>query len=108
MVEQGRPIFNESVRDHIGHLAKILATEEEETYLAFVTTKGRFVIAASYILLFAPKTEENIAMASRLQEAAGVMQEIQSQAEMLRQFMGLDPYFNHLVETGKLDSSSGV
>lgn len=108
MLEQGRPVFNESVRDYIDDLAKGLATADEEIYLAFITTKGRFIIAASQILLFAPKTEENIATATRLQEAADVMQEIQNQVEILRQFMGLDPYFNHLVDTGKLDSSSGV
>ena len=108
MIEQGRLVFSESVRDHIGYLAKELAGQGEEKFLEFVTTKGKFVIASAQIRLFAPQTEENISLATRLQEAANVMEEIQYHVEMLRQFMGLDAYFNHLVETGKIDSSSSV
>ena len=108
MVEQARPVFSESVRDHIGYLAKEVASQDEGGFLEFVTAKGKFAIAAAQIRLFAPKTDENALLARKLQEDVEIMEEILRQAQTIRQFMGLDPYFNHLVEKGKIDFSPGV
>jgi hypothetical protein len=108
MVEQARPPFSESVRDHISDLAKELAGREEEDFIAFRTARGMLAITSAKVLLFAPKNDRNALWARKLVEDVVIMDEILRQAEAIRQLTGLDPYYNHLVAKGKIDVSSGV
>jgi len=102
MVEQARPYFNEELREHIAVLARELAGQDEVANIDYATAKGRFAIASAQIRLFAPINDETADLAKKLNEDAMIMEEVMRQAQVIRQFMGLDPYYNHLMEKGKI------
>ncbi|OGM10064.1 hypothetical protein A2V61_04410 [Candidatus Woesebacteria bacterium RBG_19FT_COMBO_47_8] len=102
MVEQARPYFNEELREHIAFLARELAGQDEVAFIEYATAKGRLVITAAHILLFAPKNDSSAELVRRLNEDAAIMEEVMRQAQAIRQLTGMDSYCNHLLAQDKI------